>query len=382
MYIHTDVNFTQSVNWFKISNIINSTNFLYASDDEHIIIGSQSTMMEYMIDPINGVRNKISIPHTISSITIEKYNMFFGFNGFDEVCDSYNFTERIGEQTSYIFDKMKDYDTIYITSLNLKKIYTQLRGIVKRPFILVSGSGDCECPSNMFDGNEDEFYNFINWDCLQHWFCQNCLIAHPKITLIPLGLDYHTMMYYTHIRNDRGPQTLPIIQESQIIDICKSNIPFWDRLPICYSNFHYLTTTKYGNDRVSAIKHIPSKLIYYDSKLERLHTFKNQSKFAFVVSPFGQDYECIRTWEALTLGCIPIIRTSPLDELYRDLPVLIINEWTEINTELLMNTIQLFKQKHLNNEFNYDKLYKEYWVNLLIQMKTKCRLSNSVKLIS
>ena len=100
----------------------------------------------------------------------------------------------------------------------------------------------------------------------------------------------------------------------------------------------------------------------------RQTTFRNQTEFAFVVSPFGQDYECIRTWEALCLGCIVILKTSPLDPIYSDLPVLIINDWSEITQPFLESAIETFKVKHQNGKFNYEKLTKKYW-SLLIQEK-------------
>jgi len=53
-----------------------------------------------------------------------------------------------------------------------------------------------------------------------------------------------------------------------------------------------------------------------------------------------------------------------LDSLYEDLPVLIINEWSEINEELLKNTIIEFK----NKKFNYEKLLLEYYVKMLFNI--------------
>ena len=43
---------------------------------------------------------------------------------------------------------------------NLRKIYKQLRQIVTKPFILVTGEGDCECPNQIFETNS-EFEDFI-----------------------------------------------------------------------------------------------------------------------------------------------------------------------------------------------------------------------------
>jgi hypothetical protein len=77
------------------------------------------------------------------------------------------------------------------------------------------------------------------------------------------------------------------------------------------------------------------------------------------LSPIGHGLDCHRTWEALILGSIPIVKSSPLDSLYDGLPVLIINDWREISKDLLKDTINKFKQI----DFNYDKITSKYWIN-------------------
>ena len=85
----------------------------------------------------------------------------------------------------------------------------------------------------------------------------------------------------------------------------------------------------------------------------------NIKNFTFVLSPFGNGMDCHRTWEALCLGSIPIIRAPRFKDLFKDLPVLIVNDWYEINQDLLINTIKIFQ----NTKFNYEKLNLEYWIN-------------------
>lgn len=371
IYTHTNVLNIPKFNWNVLYQEILTTGKLYVNPDRTFICGSMINMMKYLQDPIsnNMEEELIKLDIITKKVEIEKYNNLYGFRGLEENCDSERYTTRLeNENKSYSFEKMMPYDTIYFSNLTLRNVYKKLYSIITKPFILVSGEGDCECPNELFATNE-EFIEFINWDKLKHWFCQNCLIQHPKITLIPLGLDYHTMMYYSHIRGDRGPKITPVEQEQQIMDLRKVIKPFWERIVACYGNFQFLTTTKYGGDRVDAINKIPSNVIFYDCKHQRKQTFINQTSFAFVISPFGQDYECIRTWEALCLGCIPIMKRSPLDSLYEGLPVLFVNDWNEITYEFLQKTLLEYKEKHSNNEFRYEKLHKYYWVKMLQNKK-------------
>jgi hypothetical protein len=364
IYTETQIIFESNIHWNLLNTYVNGIQIICANNDNTFFIGSHDTMTQYLLDSYTNAKKNIEFNYSVKPITIEKYNTFFGFRGLSEVCDSYKYMD---ENDKFMdISQIQSNDTIYFTNLNLIRLHREII-LIPKPFILVSGGGDCECPNQIFDTDE-EFQNFINSPNIVHWFCQNVLIKHPKITPIPLGLDYETIMYYTHIRNDRGPKMTPLEQENQIMELRKNISPFWERIPICYGNFQYLLSTKYGSDRVDAIRKIPKNLIYYDSKSVRQTTFKNQTNFAFVVSPFGQDYECIRTWEALCLGGLVILKTSPIDSIYADLPVLIINDWNEITQPFLESAIERFKQKHQNGEFNYEKLTKKYW-SLLIQQK-------------
>ena len=371
VYTHTNVLNLPTINWILLYEESVKSDCLYVNSDRTFVCGSSMIMMKYLRNELasNTLERELDINAELVVPAVEKYNTLFGFRGLEETCDSERYTMRNAEDNrEYSFDKMNAYDTVYFSNLALRKVYKQLYRIITKPFILVTGEGDCECPDGLFETPAD-FNEFIKWDKLQHWFCQNCVIVHPKITLIPLGLDYHTMMYYSHIRGDRGPRLTPMDQETQIMELRKTMRPFWERIPVCYGNFQFLTTTKYSGDRKEAIAKIQSNAIYYDCKHQRIQTFINQTSFAFVASPFGQDYECIRTWEALCLGCIAIIKSCPLDSLYEGLPVVIIQDWSEVTPEFLQKTLAEYTYKHLTKQFKYEKLHKYYWVRLVQQMK-------------
>ena len=77
-------------------------------------------------------------------------------------------------------------------------------------------------------------------------------------------------------------------------------------------------------------------------------------QYKYVISPHGNGLDCHRTWEALVLGCIPIMKSSPLDPLFEGLPVLIVKEWSDIRQELLDN--------FQGNNSNLEKLELSYWI--------------------
>ena len=227
-------------------------------------------------------------------------------------------------------------------------------------FILVSGDCDESIPNEIL--NVNDINNLINDKRVLHWFCQNMTLDHPKITRIPIGLDYHTLTQ----RPLWGPISSCQDQEKMLIMIKDKSVPFWNRNIKCYANFHFSMDTKLGFDRKDAYQKIDKKLIYYEeNKVPRLITWNKQKDFAFVICPHGGGLDCHRNWEALCLGCIPIVKTSLIDNLYKDLPVLIVESWEDIDINLLNNTILQFKEKYENNKFNMEKIKLSYWTNLI-----------------
>jgi hypothetical protein len=253
------------------------------------------------------------------------------------------------------FQKSCKDNIVYIRSDDLSKVYKSLNRTSK--FVLVSGCSDYTNPTDIFP-NLNAFIEFIEQPNLIKWFVQNNMYAHPKIINLPIGLDYHTLNSNTPLY--WGPNMKPTDQEKELITIQQSAKPFYERQLLIYSTCHFLTTTKFGKDRMNAIQTIPRELLYLEkNKVSRLDSWKNQIHYAFVLSPHGNGLDCHRTWEALVLGCITIVKKSSIDSLYSGLPVLIVNDWNEISEPFLKETIHKYK----DIVFDYDKLTLKYWMD-------------------
>ena len=284
---------------------------------------------------------------------------FVSSYGIMKSCDIYsmNPSSSVITLVGYDFSKVFNGCSIYICNSAIPEFANKINDINSK-FILVSGDCDETNPKDLFKNN-NTFIEFIESDKIIHWYSQNCIIKHPKISQLPIGLDYHTMN--NHSNHSWGKQMSPLEQEKVLISIRKNSKPFWNRTIKCYANFQFnINGMKYGYDRSNAINNINKELVYYEpTKKERKDNHITQSTYSFVISPHGNGLDCHRTWEALCLGCIPIVRTSELDSLYDDLPVLIVKNWFEVTQDLLNQTIINYK----NTQFNYDKLLLIYWMN-------------------
>jgi len=255
---------------------------------------------------------------------------------------------------------MFDYCTLYVCNSAIP-VFAKRMNEVHHKFILVSGDAD-ETNYEALFATHDDFLKFINNDNLIHWFSQNCDVAHPKITQMPIGLDYHSTIF------DNG-KSKPVEQEQVLIDIKNKSTTFDKRIHKCYMNFKsppdFYT---FKQDRVEALRDIPDTIIFKEmEEQQRIICWENQIKYSFVVSPFGNGLDCHRTWEALILGCIVIMKkhNDIYSELFNDLPVLIVDNWSDVNEELLERTINDFKTR----TFNYDKLTLKYWTKQINSYK-------------
>jgi hypothetical protein len=296
----------------------------------------------------------------------ENHCKYVSSRGLMKSCDIYGsvFFSGITNVQGYDFSKLTENGTIYICSAAVRDFFVNHIEKINTKFILVSGDCDNTCPTDIFK-NQEEFIRFIENEKLIHWFSQNCAGNHPKLTHMPIGLDYHTIA--NNENHFWGKKCSPAEQEKVLNEIKEQSQMFWNRPSKCYSNFHFFMHTRFGYDRIDALNNIPKELVYYEpDRIARKESWITQSKYAFVISPHGNGYDCHRTWEALCLGCIPIVKTSSLDILFYDLPVLIVNKWTDVTQELLDKTIIEFKTK----QFDYERLTLDYWMN---KIKSSCK---------
>ena len=223
-------------------------------------------------------------------------------------------------------------------------------------FVLVSGDSDNEVSANTIS-------EFIENPRILHWFCQNATVNHRKLTNLPIGLDYHTFQHEASAKQ----------QEYTLQHIRKQTRHFTKRKMLCYINFSLPPKNyAYRFDREEALKELPTELCSFEKpRQKRTVCWQHQSECAFVVSPFGNGIDCHRTWEALVLGCIPIVRTSGIDPMYNGLPVLIVQKWSDVTETLLRNTIEAFEQR----TFQYQKLTLYYWVKRIESYKKNNNIS-------
>jgi hypothetical protein len=81
----------------------------------------------------------------------------------------------------------------------------------------------------------------------------------------------------------------------------------------------------------------------------------------FVLCPSGNGIESARNWETLYMRRVPVMIKHPyMQELYKDFPVLWVNDFAEVTEELLKDNDHLYEQAQ---KFDMELLDLDWWFN-------------------
>jgi hypothetical protein len=236
-------------------------------------------------------------------------------------------------------DNVTKGDIVFVSSVDLEFFFTKVHPHIKKKYILITHNSDALAPG--------KYECYLDDDTLAAWFGSNCSISfHPKFFAIPTGF---ANLYWPHGSINTVNQILQSKTTTRGIFL--------------YMNFN-IETNK--NERLPAWQYFKNKSFCTTTNAKNhtlyLQDLKNSH---FVVSPRGNGLDCHRHWEALIMGAIPIIKHSTLDPLFEGLPVVLINDWSEVTLEFLQHT-----QKEMQKQtFAKERMYAQYWIDKIQQLK-------------
>lgn len=166
---------------------------------------------------------------------------------------------------------------------------------------------------------------------VRHWFAVQVATRHPKLTALPLGID----------RRD-----VPAIAAAP-------RVAWRDRDILLHCNIKPRTAERrqvlgqfaHAQDWVRIVLDLPVPM--YAAELGRSR---------FVLSPGGRSWDCYRTYEALAMGAVPIVRRcEPFSDAVEGLPVLMVEDWREVTRERL----EAYEPPAV---WNLERMTMAYWV--------------------
>ena len=175
---------------------------------------------------------------------------------------------------------------------------------------------------------------------LIRWYAQNNIYNHPKITAIPIGLE--DMWRYNN----------GIISDFKYL----MNLKIKKKKKILYG-FNIQTNKKVRTKVLTTLK----KLEFADEFVGTSKAYRKVlNQYMFVASPEGNGIDCHRTWEALYLRVIPIVVTKKFHKQFKNLPILILNKWDDLNQ---LDTSKLFRIyiKQIKKIHTCKYIWFDYW---------------------
>jgi len=190
-----------------------------------------------------------------------------------------------------------------------------------------------------------------------------------KVHPIPIGLDFHT-------RGGKDVTTRhfvdSICEQRKELDRIRAELPHFPTRPLkvlaAFSCHNIIEQTRGNICKLLDIRKSRTDIVH--SICERSEFWRSLGGYAFALAPAGHGIDTHRLWEILQMQSIPIVVSSTLDNLYSQLPVIILQNWTEaFHLNILRrhreNIQQRFGVNPFVNESVKSKLTLFYWTNLI-----------------
>ena len=251
---------------------------------------------------------------------------------------------------NYLDSNPNSTPSIFVPSDGLIYFANQILPKIQHAFILVSGDSDLPInPSTLGLDLENLLVNPL----LLAWHAQNRDFDHPKLHSLPIGINLHNL--WSNPLQWGGGFILPTLQELQLQTISENAPSFFNREQKIFCNWHFSIDRA---DRKDCLERIDKTTCFFQPEPRPMvETWEMQSQYQFVLSPHGAGLDCHRTWEALLLECVPIVKSAKINDLFEGLPVITVHDWNEINPNFLANAAEEIASKTLNLE----KLSMRYW---------------------
>jgi hypothetical protein len=165
---------------------------------------------------------------------------------------------------------------------------------------------------------------------IKHLYCTHCAVKHGRISGVPAGVMF-----------TEDGTNFAALEEVEKLPIPKTKL--------LYVNF--------GDTHPSRpILREQFKWATVDESCEPLEYFKRMKQYKYVLCPRGHGPDSYRVWEALYMGCIPIVPSVEIGGCHDhfDLPILQTRDWN-LNPQLLE---KIWQKPEIGNV-----LTEEYWIN-------------------
>jgi hypothetical protein len=200
------------------------------------------------------------------------------------------------------------------------------------PFVLITHNSDLPITRSLAESAPP---------CVRRWYALNVACAEPRLRPLPMGMARPQARGCGARYEDVPTVWASLPPERPLIAsgcwTAKNNIP--ERLT---------ARAAFANREGIVLRHA-------DLTPAAFLTLCGDSRF--VISPPGNGIDCHRTWEAMYMGAIPLVKRSPALETFNDLPMVVVDDWRALTDPRLREIWQEYRAR----EWNLDRLFFQYW---------------------
>lgn len=174
--------------------------------------------------------------------------------------------------------------------------------------VLVSAFGDPMIRTHATDALLDDA------SPIRHWFGVQAMTTHPRLTAMPVGI------------------------EGSMVPVLEATAQATTRDVWLYVNFNvhrtFMGVAAMRADLWPAFATQP--WVTAEQSVSPAQYAQQLGRSRFVLSPPGMGWDCYRTYEAIAMGAIPVVkRQPPCSDHLEALPVLLVDDWAEVTRERL-----------------------------------------------
>ena len=193
---------------------------------------------------------------------------------------------------------------------------------------------------------------------LKIWYAQNKDFESDLLRGIPIGLENMSLRVNSTSQFGRFSSEPPhgADKAAYISNLAHENKKS-DKL--VYLNINPNT---YPSERIPVLNFFARKnWVTFEAGLDWKDYYKQIASHKFVFSPRGNGTDCHRTWEALYLRTIPIVKKSKAMNEFKNLPILFIDNWDVVTYDFLCEKYEEMSSKL----FDLSEMKMSFWDELI-----------------
>jgi len=235
--------------------------------------------------------------------------------------------------------EIKNGDIIFCHISFIKNLFYYLNKLkVVDHITLITGQSDKKIDNKTFQKKPE---------CIKKWYSINVEYENDNLIPIPLG-----------IANNYSKKNIPAK------DFISNESKTFKKEEKLYINIRKSTNYKERASLENDYKDL-NWVVYKEPNLTTKEYLDDLKKFKFTLCPWGNGIDTHRVWEALYSGSIPVIKYHHTFSSVKNLPIIFLNKYEDLNLELLVK-----KSKQLNFEQTHE-LDINYWKNVIHNNKIK-----------